>query len=92
MEMTFKVGELVRCTVFRPIPDASGKLDPQFSSHIGEVLAILPDGRYEVWGPGGEQSQKVSVDCLDNPKGVTKRKRCLIQHLFSSASYSACFK
>lgn len=62
--VVYEVGDEVHCTVFHNTAMADGTFEPNFYSHVGEILTVRPDGKYEVWGPGGEQYQTVGPECL----------------------------
>ena len=59
----FAVNDIVVCTIFHPMAMADGTFKPDFLSWTGQILSIR-DGKYEIWGPNGEQSTVVGKECL----------------------------
>lgn len=63
-EIKYKVDDIVICTIWSPIRMVKVSDEPNFHSWQGIVLNVLPDNKYEIWGPGGSQSTKVGPECL----------------------------
>lgn len=62
----FKVGDDVDCKVFHLSWKVDGSFEPYFLNWQGIILSIKDD-KYEIWGPNGDQSTVVGIECLKKP-------------------------
>lgn len=64
----YKIGDRVEYVIFQNVAMADGTFEPRFFVHDGPILRIEKD-LYVIWGPGGEQTTKVGIECIRRKMG-----------------------